>query len=293
MKNDDIVTIGGIGLAAVGAFLLGRSMVAKAAEEDIEEGAEELKAADPTLTDEEATAAAAAALAAEALLAAQQTELQHLLDELAAAVERAENELAAAEGAAILNPEDVAAQEAAAQAEAQAEADRKELELQWTKSLNDAQAELVTAQKAAEVATGAYLSAKRNVGIWETALEQDEKRLIDARIKFGVSVYIPPTEWWLSATDEERAALTRLMTNLEIFIIPDDKANIGKWRQIESRTSDHAIAAITAANLVVERVLTITADVRLLGILLSLARRTDTLAIATRTKLAELQARIE
>ena len=64
MKRDDILTGIGVALGVVGAFLLGRSRVAKAADEDIEEGAEELKTLDPTLTDEEAKAAAAATLAA-------------------------------------------------------------------------------------------------------------------------------------------------------------------------------------------------------------------------------------
>uniref|UniRef100_A0A6M3X7W7 Uncharacterized protein n=1 Tax=viral metagenome TaxID=1070528 RepID=A0A6M3X7W7_9ZZZZ len=288
MKRDDVLTIGGVILGLTGAFLLGRSRVAKAADEDIEEGAEELKALDPTLTDEEAKAAAAATLAAEALLRAQQAEAQAQLDALAALVSQAEQVLATAQSEAILHPEDTAAILAAEQAEAQAQADREELEREWTNALNSATTEVQTAERAAEVAVGAYLAATRNVGIWEDTLKRDEVLLRDALDKFGVSIYEPH----IPLEPEERERLARLITNLQTFIIPEDRANIEKWRHIEMRTKTDANAAITSANLIVERVLTLTADVRLLGILLALAYRTDGIAIAVRTKLGELQAKI-
>jgi len=288
VKRDDILTGIGVALGLGGVYLLGRSTAAKAADEDIEEGAEELQILDPTLTDEEAKAAAASALAAEALLRAQQAEVEARLDELASLLTQTEQALAAAQAAAILHPEDAAAILAAEQVEAQAQADREELEREWTNALNSATTEVQTAERAAEVAVGAYLAAKRNVGIWEDALKRDEALLQDALAQFGVSVYEPQ----ILLPPEERERLAQLITNLQTFKIPEDKANIEKWRQVESRTADDANAAIASANLIVERVLTLTADVRLLGILLALAYRTDGIAIAVRAKLGELQAKI-
>lgn len=318
MSRNNLLIIGGIVLGTVGAFFLGRqTAAAKGAEEDIDKEKEKLLDEDPTLSEDEATAAAAAALANAALLAAQQAEEDARLDQLALILSGTERDLAGAQEDAILHPDDPEVVNRAEELEALAITEREELKREWTNSLNAVTVELQVAERAAEIATESAVAAMKKVVAQEATIEGIkakipplEAEIVELKMKITVlekeiAEYYSGGYWiWERDEVEKRKTLIAqyearinglLLPLISKFQGQIDEARdvLESLRQIESRTWDNANMAITATNLIVERALTITADVRLLGILFDLAHRTDRIAIGVRNKLGQLQALIE
>lgn len=86
--------------------------------------------------------------------------------------------------------------------------------------------------------------------------------------------------------------MNSLIRHYETTIIPGAKDNLAEAKRVVTRAKIEAVRAISHADDTAERVLTITADIRLLGILLALAGRLDSIARATREKLAELERKL-
>lgn len=273
-------------LAGLALFFLLRSRARADVDAAIDERSEEYER--QGIDEDEARAKAAYEEALEALRRAQDAERQAMVEEQAERVRALEERLRQLQTAAILQPLDPIIIRDTEEAEAQAIIERRELMRRWTLALTSAETELVKADEAATVATTAYQSAVRKVKYWEADIKRLEEELTTIRIVSPI--YEPAPD--IPRTPEEALAIaTRfhtVTTQLET-----SKRSLEVARHTEMRTKTDAYNAISSANLCVERVLTIIADVRLLGILLTLANRVDGVAIATRTKLAVLEARLE
>ena len=285
-----VLIIAGViaGIAAIYYFMSSR--VRADMDKEIEEAADAI----PGVTREEAIAEAAAEAAAEELKKAQEAERQALVAEQADIVRALETRLKSLESAAILQPTDPGIIKETEEAEARAEAERAELEKRWTEALNRAEVAMIRAEEAAIVASGAHLRAKRNIGIWELDVTQLERALVEAE-RFlaqeqvvGIGKRKIGEVWY---TREEYEAFKR-KRDILATTLATSRRSLEAARNAEIRTKTDAYSAISSANLAVERVLTIIADLRLLGILLALASRVDGIAKATRTKLAELEAKM-
>ena len=233
----------------------------------------------------------------EALEEAHQAEIQALLDQNAVAVRDYERVLAETQAQAILDAATESAAELAAQKEAEAQEARARLEAQWNLALGKAQSATERAKLAAEDAWSAYsdayskyIQAVRAEEIWRLDLKQAEAQVL----KYTGQILTIT----IGITSEEAAAHAASLMAARARVVTAE-TNLEKWRDlmvrthnVASRCKSDAVHAISNANDCIERVLTITADIRLLGILLSLCDRADAIARATRTKLGELESKM-
>ncbi len=273
-------------IAIVAYFLLRKSKVLSA----IDDKAAELKFYDKSLTDEEAKAAAAEAVALEALRVAQQAEKIAKVEEQAEKVRLIEEELARQQARAILLADEEAAR-IAEELEAAARVARIELEKRWTLALTTAESQMKVTEEAAKVATTSYLTARYNVETQIRIVELLESKLADAITELATHRVVLVFGAEVSTTLTEIHRLRDLIAYYKLNI-PAAKDKLETLRHIETRTKTDAAKAISHANDCVERVLTIIADIRLLGILLALAGRVDAIAKATREKVAELERKL-
>lgn len=233
----------------------------------------------------------------EALLDAQMAEMQAQLDQNAAAVRAYEKVLAEVQAQAILDAATESAAELAAQKEAEAQEARARLEAQWNLALANAQSATETAELAAEDAWSAYRDAFSKyrqvvsaIEIWRVDLRQAEAQVL----KYTGELLVVT----IGITAEEAAVTAKKLTSAEARVVTAE-AKLKQLRDlmvqthnVASRCKSDAVHTISNANDCIERVLTITADIRLLGILLSLCDRADAIARATRTKLGELESKM-
>jgi len=316
-------------LLALGVLVgLGFYLWMKSPKQGIEAKAKESKAANPDLTDQEASALAAAAAAEAAADAAAQAEAQAGIDAQTAAMKEAERLLAGAQAAAILASTE-AALKAAKEAEAKALVERQALEESWRKALELAQAELVKAKAAADVAMGAYEAQLAHLlrpdaiicyehinyggkylrlpggtikidGFVHHIIEPPDldsfpiknDTISSVRVREGFSVTLYDKKWYGGSS----VSLYKDHYNLSVIGFNDKAASLRVFNDRALATLDRvnleARAALTAARLVTERCLTTAADVRLLGILLTLADRLDSIARATAEKIAEMMKKL-
>lgn len=248
----------------------------------LEEKEDELKKSDPSLTDEEARALAAAELAAEALRIAQEAERQALLEEQAKKLRLLEEELAAAQARAILLATEEAAREAAA-IEAAARAERLEFERRSRQALSIVEAELVVIREAAVVAANAYVVAKGKAdNLWGYVQTQQHSVARQQKVVNELGFW---TTYW--TRDREEKELASRKTSL-VYL----QGQYSKAVDAAAITRTAAAKTVSDANDCIERALTLIADIRLAGILFALCGRVDSIAKATRTKVAELEAKL-
>ena len=317
MKRDDILTIGGIALAAVGAFFLGKRMSVAAAEEEekIDDLTQELLTEDPNITDEQAKAKAAAILAAEALRKAQEAGLQEHLAELAAELQRKEDALAAAEQLAILTQQqkDI---DAAAKALADAVAKREENRVEALATLKIIEDSLIVAQANANVAYNNYLAAKKLTDNQEVTIATLEAKIppVEALIakqkaaivkaQADIQAYYAGGYWFWEHAPVE--ALQAYIANLEMNNntllariksyegqISVAKTVLDKYIRTESDIADKSYSAISSSNILITMQISQIADIRQDGFADAEARRIDGLARTVQIKLGELEAKIE
>lgn len=256
-------------------YFLARSKTATA----IHDRAEELQFYDHSLTDLEATAEAAEQVGAEALATGQQAEAIALIQEQAEKLRMMEETLAHIQQTGILTP----TAETLAQAQAAEEAtrlERIELERRWTEALNTAEVAMLRAKEAAVIAVGAYSTARGRANQQLALVESQQQAIkkIEAEMAGRISHMLRLKLY------KERTGMGAVLNSLE--------AQYAKAKDEATRCKTSAVGAVSHANDCVERALTITADLRLLGLLLTLAGRLDTIAYATRTKIKELEGRL-
>lgn len=301
-----------VGLVVAGALALMYFTRKKDAVDDVTPPVDEpdfFKDFDEFKTPEEIITQGAVNTTKEALEDAHQAEIRAGLDQNAVAVREYERVLAEVQAQAILDAATRSAAELAAQKEAEAQEARARLEAQWNLALGNAQSATETAKLAAEdawiayqLAFGKYHAAVRNVDIWVADVSIFSKRLdtAEAELRAFISRYALGETWsWLPIwKEDDKRDLETKVASAEAQL-KDSKANLEKWRNlaakahnVASRCKSDAVHAISNANDCIERVLTITADIRLLGILLSLCDRADAIAKATRTKLGELESKM-
>lgn len=272
-------------------------------EPDFFEGWDEFK------TPEELITQGAVDTTKEALIEAQQAEISAELDQNAVAVRDYENVLAETQEQSILEPTTPSYSEIAAQKEAEAQEARARLEAQWNKALAFAQDAMTRAKLAADdawaaysTAFGKYRAATRNIDIWVADVALFSQRLEAAKqelSEFDLHYSLGGGWTWrpIWKEDDRRDLVDKV--NSAQAELNNSETNLEKWRNlaaeahnVASRCKSDAVHAISNANDTVERVLTITADIRLLGILLSLCDRVDVIARATRTKLGQLESQM-
>ena len=238
----------------------------------------------PGVTREEAIAKAAAEAAAAEVKIAQEVERRALVEEQASIVRQLEGRLRDLEMAAIIAPLDPAIIKETEEVEARAAVERAELELRWKDALGRAEVAMVRAEEAAIVATGAYATAWAKVVYWTNQLAKNRRQ---NEVLLQIRANIAPEDLTLVLAKSFEAQALTLFENMERY-----KRELELARNRAATVRTEVVSAINSANLTIERVLTIIADIRLLGILLALAGRVDGIAKAIRTKLAELEARL-
>lgn len=217
----------------------------------------------------------------EALEASRNSEIQQRLDQFSIFLAELEASLGSAQAKAIANPTDSEAKREAVIAETKTEQARAQLETRWQNALTEAVDQMDIAETAAIDATGAYQSALYRVNYWENERDKaNEKIQALNKIQQGIVNDASLSNKYLEVIMDWRR-------NWEYYV-----RKIKETQAITDRVRIEAVATITNANFCVERVLTITADLRLLGILLALASRTDQIARATRNKLEDLEIRL-
>ncbi len=317
-KTTNNILVGlGIALGVGGAFLLGKSMNAAAAEEEgkIDDLAKELLIKDPNISDEQAKAEAAAILAAEALRKAQEAGLREHLAELAAELQRKEDALAAAEQLAILTQQQ-ADIDAAAQALADAEALREENRLEALATLKTIEDSLLVAQANANIAYNNYLAAKRLTDKQEVAIATLESKIppiedqieknnaaivkAEARIQeYYDGGYWPwehtPVEALQNAIASYKVANATLEASIKRLEgqISVAKTTLTNYIRAESDVADKSYSAIASSNNLIAMQISQIADIRQDGFADKEASRIDGLARTVQIKLGELEAKIE
>lgn len=264
-----------IGIAGIVLYFMTRSRTAQA----IDDRAKELQFYDKSLTDLEARAEAAEEAAAAALARAQQAEAIALIQEQAEKLRMMEETLALIQQTGILTPTaETMAQ--AAEAEEETRLQRIELERRWKEALGTAEVAMAGAKEAAVIAVDAYTGARVIANRWLTMMARPQERIkkIEAEMTGQISHML-------------RLKLSKELTDNK-RILEAWEAQYDKAKNEATRCKTSAVGAVSHANDCVERALTITADLRLLGLLLTLAGRLDTIAYATRTKIRELEGRL-
>lgn len=243
---------------------------------------EEKMKEDPNLSKDEAEALLAKEKADVALLAAQQAEADARIDEQARKVAEDEANLAALQAAAIAKATEET-KRAAEEAEVQARIDRIELERRWTQALDTAETSMLTAKSAAITTTTTYLTQQEKVTIWLKRIVIQKASVEYFQTRFDTAPWYTPI-WDKNKMEADLTNARTILSSLQTRSV----AEVNKAANLRST----AVATIAKADSCIERVLTIIADIRLLGILLSLANRVDSIAQATRNKLTELEEKI-
>ena len=301
-----------VGLAVAGVLAVMYFIMKKKEDEDVVaapvDGLDFFEGWDEFKTPEEIITSGAVNTTKEALLEAQLAEFQAQLDQNAVAVRDYEKVLAEVQAQAILDAATASYSEIAAQREAEAREARARLEAQWNIALSTAQSAMERAKLAADDAWAAYSDAYskyfptvRNVEIWILDVARLKRQLEEVEAILAQDKVVGITKIQIggvSYTYTEYEALKQRRNVLEDQLW-DSMRNLDKWRDLRvsthnvaSRCKSDAVHAISNANDCIERVLTITADIRLLGILLSLCDRADSIASATRTKLGQLESKM-
>ncbi len=302
-----------VGLAVVAVLAVLYFIMKKKEDEDVipapVKGLDFFDGWDEFKTQEELITSGAVETTKESLLEAQLAEILAQVDQNAVAVREYEKSLAEVQAKAILDVSTGSYSEIAKQREAEAQEARARLEAQWNISLSTAQSATETAKPAADDAWAAYSDAYskyfptvRNVDIWVKDVALASQKLEAAKqelLEFDQQYSLLGGWTWRPIWEEDtRRDLVVKVASAEAWL-KDSKASLAKWRDLRvathnvaSRCKSDAVHAISNANDCIERVLTITADIRLLGILLSLCDRADAIARATRTKLGELESKM-
>ena len=147
-----------------------------------------------------------------------------------------------------------------------------------------------TAEAAARSAMDAYRSAMSKVayyikqmGVHESALITYNNLLKSLPSSLGFwQAHEPPEEW--------KRALANFNNEVAWVKHFETKAKDAKVAAVA--THSFAVLAVSKADDAINNVFALTRDLQNLGILLDLARRTDAIAGATRTKLAEFEKRL-
>jgi len=231
-----------------------------------------------TLTDKEISEASASSQQSAAI--AQQAEQIAKTAESASAYQSIERQLAVTQAEAILSYGLSSAVSSAVRIEQDASIQRADLEARWAEALKIASGEMDKAQNNLNDIAGAYEKALNVVIHW-----LDEAKWANVAVqKFNALVQSAPTiherTVYAAKVSEYRSRWSDFMLNAQ------------NAKNSASRIRIEYSIAYSAMNSIIERVLTISADIHLLGILLSLADRTDKIAIATRTSVSSLHNRI-
>lgn len=280
-KTGTIASLGIIAAAGIGIYFLTKNKV-------IYKAAKYKQAANPSLTEAEAIAEAAREAAEAALLAAQQAEWRAKVAEQAALVREQENILAGAQARAILEATAAAAAKAA-QEEAIAAATRAELERREAVALKDMETQMSTALNAAQVATAAAAAADNIALQWQNIVHTAQANIATAEGEL-YTLMQRPRLFGIKLPGE--AALQQTIANYKVTLA----LAISRFNDAEmaaTKTRGDAILAVSKADDCVERVLSTIGDIRVLGIVVALCDRVDSIAKATRVKIAELQAMLK
>lgn len=291
MKRDDLLTIGGVTLGAVGAFLLGRMTVAARTKGELDERKDQLLEENPDMSEDDALMESAVELIDEGLEAVRGAPEEAGVPEATEAVKSAEEAAGKAEETALLNPEDQAAQEAAAEAERVAQEARGK-EIETTKlSLEAQQAKVQELLVAAQTAVRIYDKYRAKVDYWQDKID-DAKDDIQRWNTFRNQMYAKYLETGSSVYGNlvrtYNTKIQQLLADIKYYQSEQQKA----INQV-ALYSHPASTAVSKADNAVDILLFRIEDARKFEVLLTLAARVDRIASSTRATLAELWTHIE
>ena len=232
------------------------------------------------ISPDEEKAKKAAEIAAKALYDARTAVYEKQIAEQAAKVRDFEQQLASLQAAAILKPGDLDVRAETEATETEAAVERKKLEATWQADLEFKVGKMHEAEQATIVAYSAYAAAMAKVSKW---LNEADK----------ANIGIQATNRYLQTTtdkvlwDKFLIQFNQYVANYRLYQGEAQKAKLAAVA-----THSQAVLAISKADDLVGDVLSRVRDLQNLGILLSLAGRVDSIAKATRTKLAEIEQKL-
>ncbi len=285
MKRDDILTIGGVALGVVGAYLLGRSTAAKAAKDDIDKKKDEILEENPGMDEAQALVEAAAEVAEEVLNEIRDAEKEAEVPEKTTAATESEKDLEEAEKEALLDPTDEALQKALAEAEAKAAADWADLIAAKKAAYESAIFALEKSLAATKIAVAEYDKAYENVVYYQNQLD-------DAKDKLRRLIAIRQEVW----ADENWAladAYTAKINELTMLIRGPYQTELQNALNKLTPLIYNASVAISKTDNAIDLVDEYAREALNFELLLAMATRLTTVASSTRVKLAELAEHLE
>lgn len=259
-------------VGAVAVLVLGKKVLSS----EISNLANQIKAADPTISDEEAQAIAAEQIANQAI-----NDSFNAVDN--AGVNQAASDVSSAENVVSENPDDSAAQAAAAAAQ-------KVLETSWKSALDIATSSMSTAVNAHETAYKAWQNAMAKVTSMEqanivyNAAMQAAYDQISSRVGYSVNAWLVGQMTAVNALTADEKTKLQAAGNLNHY----SQADIDAAKRAVDTCRLSAISTESNANDAIERVLTIESDIALLGILQSKIQSVNAKIDSIRAKLSSM-----
>jgi len=285
VKRDDILTGVGVTLGVVGAFLLGRSKAFAAAKDDIDTKKNEILEKNPGMDEAQALVEAAADVTEETLIDIREAEDEAKVPEKTTTATESEEVLEKAESDVLLDPTNVALQEALAAAEAKATAD-------W--------ADLIAAKKSAyESAIFALekslAATKISVAEYDKAYEQVvyyQKQMDDARAKLRRLIEIR-MEVWEGNNVALADAYTTKINELVVLINGPYQTELQNALNKLTPLIYNASVAISKTDNAIDLVDEYAREALNFELLQAMSTRLTTVASSTRITLAELAEHLE